>query len=76
MNALQRTRSESLKRAILEHIASLPVSFTAGEIAAAVERPLEAVQIALHQLDDAGRVVMRNGWYQLSEAKRKRRDAV
>ena len=28
------------------------------------------VQAALHQLDDAGRVLMRNGWYQLSQAER------
>ena len=28
------------------------------------------VQASLHQLDDAGRVLMRNGWYQLSQAER------
>ena len=28
------------------------------------------VQAALHQMDDAGRVLMRNGWYQLSQAER------
>ena len=32
--------------------------------------PQPDIQAALHQLDDAGRVLMRNGWYQLTQAER------
>ena len=35
--------------------------------------PRDAVASALHRLDDAGRVLMRCGFYRLSEAERKRR---
>lgn len=32
--------------------------------------PQRGVQDVLHQMDDDGDVIMRNGWYRLSERKR------
>ena len=45
-------------------------ALTSLEIAAAINEPADAVQAALHSLDDAGCVIMRNGFYRLSEAAR------
>jgi hypothetical protein len=49
----------------------------AGQIAADMraignrDATLSAVQDALHRLDDAGTVIMRNGWYKLSAKARR-----
>lgn len=45
----------------------------ASEIADMIGHPHDRVQAALHDLDDTGRVTMRNGWYQLTAAERGRR---
>lgn len=57
---------------ILAHMARSHLAWTAQELAEAVGEPLQAVTATLHQLDDAGRVIMKCGWYRLSEAERKR----
>ena len=41
---------------------------TTTEIAKAVNAYRDHVQAALHQLDDEGHVIMRNGFYRASEA--------
>lgn len=46
------------------------VSMTAAEIAEAIPAPLGAVQGALHELDEQKAVIMRNGFYRLSERER------
>lgn len=63
-----RLQTIGLAPAILAHIRAMPVCATAQEIAAAVRAPLADVQAELHALDDAGCVVMRNGFYRLSAA--------
>lgn len=45
-------------------------ALTAGEIAHAVTADRGAVQAALHEMDDAGAVLLRNGFYRLSESER------
>ena len=49
------------------------LAMRAGEIASMIGKPQVEVQKALHDLDDNGRVTMRNGWYQLTAAERERR---
>jgi len=43
-------------------------ALTTIEIAKAVNAHRDHVQAALHQLDDEGHVIMRNGFYRASEA--------
>jgi len=43
-------------------------ALTATEIAKAVNARRDCVQAALHHLDDAGKVILRNGFYRTSEA--------
>ena len=43
-------------------------ALTATEIAKAVNAHRDLVQEALHDLDDEGKVIMRNGFYRASEA--------
>jgi len=43
-------------------------ALTTTEIAEAVNAHRDVVQAALHQLDDEGQVIMRNGLYRASEA--------
>ena len=52
----------------------LSVAFIAEDATAWLGREASQaeVQAALHKLDDAGRVMMRCGWYHLSEAERQR----
>lgn len=45
-------------------------SASAEMIANDLRLPQREVQEALHQMDDDGDVIMRNGWYRLSEAAR------
>jgi len=47
-------------------------ALTAGEIARDILAHRDVVQEALHELDDAGHVTMRNGFYCLSEAAKER----
>ena len=60
--------------AMLRH----PARWTAQAIAERIEAdtgraiPAERIQARLHAMDDAGRVLMRGGWYSISEAERKR----
>ena len=56
----------------------LPDRWTAASIAGRIladtgrSIPAERIQRRLHAMDDDGRVLMRNGFYRLSEAERKR----
>lgn len=43
-------------------------ALTVTEIALAVTAHRDCVQAALHHLDDAGKVILRNGFYRASEA--------
>jgi predicted transcriptional regulator len=43
-------------------------ALTTTEIAKAVNANRDVVQAALHDLDDEGHVIMRNGFYRTSEA--------
>jgi predicted transcriptional regulator len=45
-------------------------ALTTTEIAKAVNAHRDHVQEALHDLDDEGKVIMRNGFYRASEAAR------
>lgn len=45
-------------------------ALTPGEIAHEVTADRQSVQEALHELDDAGAVLLRNGFYRLSESER------
>jgi len=45
-------------------------ALTASEIARDIEAHRDQVQAALHAMDDAGQVIMRNGFYRLAEAAR------
>lgn len=65
-----------LQAQIVAIMARLPMmSYTAGEIAGALDGVhRDDVQAALRRMDDAGRVLMRNGWYRLSEAERRRQE--
>lgn len=58
---------------ILAHMARSHLAWTAQELAEAVGEPVQSVVEALHTLQDADRVMMKCGWYWLSEAERKRR---
>ena len=44
---------------------------TALDIAQAIGEPDRKVQQCLHDMDDGGLVIMKCGWYSLSESKRK-----
>jgi len=55
---------------ILAHLRIVPCADVA-DIAKHTGVPEWDVQTALHDLDDQGKVIMRNGWYRLSEAERK-----
>lgn len=46
-------------------------ALTVPEISSSVTHPCQAVQEALHGLDDAGQVFMRNGFYRASEFARR-----
>ena len=50
------------------------VPILAEGVATVMDRPVtpQEVQDRMHALDDAGRVLMRNGFYRLSEAERAR----
>jgi len=63
--------------AILEVLAGSDTYMTAAEIATALSAPQAAIQGALHELDDAGAVLLRNGLCRLSAAQtaRLRREA-
>lgn len=49
-------------------------ALTTAEVAMAVTAHREPVQAALHQLDDAGQVMMRNGFYRIAEAAKQEGD--
>ncbi len=51
-------------------------ALTCGEICRAIDAATSATQTALHELDDGGHVMMRNGFYRLSEAARAQRDGM
>lgn len=57
---------------ILAYMARGRITCTALEIAEAVGEPVQAVIDTLHALQDADRILMRNGFYWLSEAERAR----
>ena len=57
--------------AILKHLSAAHCSQEAWEIAQAVGETPRAVIKELHALQDAEAVLMKNGFYTLSEAKRK-----
>jgi len=63
--------------AILEVLAGSDTHMTAAEIATALSAPQAAIKVALHELNDAGAVLLRNGLYRLSAAQtaRLRREA-
>lgn len=61
-----------LKDDIVAYLFIVP-SATAYEISEDFEWDLDDVQDSLIELDDEGKVLMRNGWYRLSEASRKRK---
>lgn len=46
-------------------------ALTAAEIAQTLTAPLSDVQSALHDMDDAGAVILRNGFYRASERLRR-----
>ena len=50
-------------------------ALTVPEICRDADSAREATQRALHTLDDAGHVILRNGFYRLSEAARAARRA-
>lgn len=75
VDALQAVRLDQLERETLDAIAASKVVVNATDIAAATGLDASAIQFALHRLDDAGRVIMRCGFYRLSEAERSRRSA-
>jgi DNA-binding transcriptional regulator PaaX len=54
---------------ILGHLATAN-ALTGPEIAQDLGAAIDATRAALHRLDDAGHVLMRNGLYRLSEAAR------
>ena len=63
-----------LQAAAVNYLRTVPAA-QAHEIAAHIRRAdtapafnLPALYAALHGLDDAGQVLMRGGWYRLSEA--------
>lgn len=60
--------------AILAQMARSHLAWTAQQLAEAVGEPVQAVIEALHDLQDADRVMMKNGFYWLSEAERKRQE--
>jgi DNA-binding IclR family transcriptional regulator len=45
-------------------------AMTAKEIARNAGMEISEVQPMLHKLDDAGRVIMRGGWYRVSESEK------
>ena len=55
----------TLRNKIAETIRDVAAS--AAEIAEATKADPAAVQATLIEMDDAGDVLMRNGWYRLSE---------
>lgn len=57
---------------ILAYMARGRLACTAFEIAEHVGEPVQAVIDTLHALQDADRVMMKNGFYWLSEAERAR----
>lgn len=61
--------------AILNCMAHTPIAYTAAELSEALGYPRQDVVDALRTLQDEDRVLMRNGWYWLSAAERKRRVA-
>lgn len=67
----QTIRTDSVKATILAYLRIVPRGDVA-HIAQDIGADAREVQDALHDLDDAGRVLMRNGWYRLSEAERAR----
>jgi len=61
MTPLQQNILSALRRAN---------ALTASEVARDIEAHRGQVQAALHEMDDAGQVIMRNGFYRLAEAAR------
>ena len=57
---------------ILAYMARGRLACTALEIAEHLGEPVQSVIDTLHALQDADRILMRNGWYWLSEAERAR----
>ena len=51
-------------------------ALTCGEIRRAIDATHSATQTALHGLDDAGQVFMRNGFYRASAAALAQREAM
>lgn len=58
-----------MRTKIIAHLLTTPRA-QASEIAQAIGRGPREVQEALHSLDDDGSVIMKAGWYSLSEAER------
>jgi len=63
MTTLQQNILRSLRQAN---------ALTASEIARDIAAHRDQVQAALHQMEDTGQVIMKNGLYRLAEAERKR----
>jgi hypothetical protein len=59
---------------LLRHVPVATADLISDDLEAQHDEPVDPaeVQAALHALDDAGRVIMRNGWYRLSEAEKAR----
>ena len=59
---------------ILAYLAQSNTSASIGDIAENTGLTSDAVREELLRLQDTDRVLMRNGWYRLSEAERKRQE--
>lgn len=53
----------SLRIRILKHLQEIKIAAQVPEIAEAIGADRQAVQYALHEMDDDDLVIMRNGWY-------------
>jgi predicted transcriptional regulator len=56
-----------MKNEILTYLRIVPAA-SAEMMAQELEQPQDQIQAALHGMDDDGDVILRQGWYRLSEA--------
>jgi predicted transcriptional regulator len=56
-----------MKNEILTYLRIVPAA-SAEMMAQELEQPQDQIQAALHNMDDDGDVILRQGWYRLSEA--------
>lgn len=54
---------DQLSQDIMQHLRIIKIAARVPEIAEAIGHDEDAVQAALHRLDDDDMVIMRNGWY-------------